>query len=667
MTRLVATLILLYIGVHSPLAAQEGELETTLALDADDASVSSLLVESCAYLLANPIDLNAATPSDLAQLPFLTEVDIRAILLFRYKYTRFNSRYELLLVPGLSQQFARMALPYVTVTAEALPTPVARRAHHRVLVESNRCVNQRAGYSNVSPEAVAADSAYRGNAWHHKVRYLYNSGSTVRAALTVEKDPGEPYRQGAPWVGDSYNYFWSYRSDRSALRQLIVGDYRAAMGCGLMLNQQFSMGKNMLSTQLLGRTASVMPLTSAEEADYLHGVAARWQWGGVEFAPFVSLRRLDGTATDSCVTALATTGYHRTRSEEAQRHTLQATVVGVHAAWSNHRLRLGGNVLHTRFGMPYIRPERYYNLQAFRGSRLTQASAEWALQIARFSAKGEVACSDNGALASMVLLRYQAAERWQWLLIGRDFGRSYQQLYASTFSESSDVQAERGLYVQAYCEAAAHLNLTASMDLFRFTAPKYGIVAASSGCDVQLRADVNHLLWSATLRYRLKQKEATNTATTHAVTLQHYFRHTADLILSFQPSDRWLLKQQWQYRLYSRQFVGSSNGLGVSQRISYKTGAVALHLLGEWFHTDDYNARVYLPDLNLRYSYSSTMLYGLGVRYGVACSWRITPHLLVEGKYTLVNYGDRNTISSKLQQIEGNNQHDVSLQCLWKL
>jgi hypothetical protein len=61
------------------------------------------------------------------------------------------------------------------------------------------------------------------------------------------------------------------------------------------------------------------------------------------------------------------------------------------------------------------------------------------------------------------------------------------------------------------------------------------------------------------------------------------------------------------------------------------------------------------------------MLYGRGVRYGLACSWRLSKRCLLEGKYTLVNYAGRNTLSSDLQEIRGNVQQDVRLQCLWTL
>jgi hypothetical protein len=60
------------------------------------------------------------------------------------------------------------------------------------------------------------------------------------------------------------------------------------------------------------------------------------------------------------------------------------------------------------------------------------------------------------------------------------------------------------------------------------------------------------------------------------------------------------------------------------------------------------------------------MLYGRGLRYGVAASWRISPRCTLEGKYTLVNYLDRATISSDLQAIDGSIQQDVRVQCFWK-
>jgi hypothetical protein len=656
----------------SPLdTALSTDLDTELQLDTDESTAEyESLIEECADLLAAPIDLNTATAADLQLLPFLTDADIRAILRFRYQYDGFRSRYELLLVPGLARQYARLALPYVTVAADETPAPRRERSAHQVLATANRCLETRAGYRDQTPEAIAADSAYRGNPWHHKLRYQYNYGRTLRAGLTVEKDPGEAYRSGAPWIGDSFNYYVAYRREHGSLRQLIVGDYRAAMGCGLLINQQFSVGKSMLSTQLLGRNASIAPLTSAEEYKFQHGVAAQLHlsphW---DLTAFVSSRLIDGRATADTLSSITTDGYHRTQSEEQKRHSARMSLGGVHAEWSNHWLRLGANALYTHFDRTYCRATTYYNSRAFRGCDLTQASLEYSLQYRHLSAKGEVARSDNGGWGTVHLIRYAPADRWQLLTIGRALGRRYQQLHASTYSESSDVQAERGLYLQALYNAAAHCDLTAAWDYFQLTAPKYGIKAASHGYEGQLRSDVKYDRWSASLRYRLKHKYATNSVSSRSEVLQGYFRHTADLILTWQACTWLQLKQQWEYRIYARQFVGASEGLGFSQRVSFKQAGrpVAVHALGEWFQTDDYNSRIYLSDLNLRYSFGSTMLYGRGVRYGLACSWRLSKRCLLEGKYTLVNYAGRNTLSSDLQEIRGNVQQDVRLQCLWTL
>jgi hypothetical protein len=297
-----------------------------------------------------------------------------------------------------------------------------------------------------------------------------------------------------------------------------------------------------------------------------------------------------------------------------------------------------------------------------------QTSAEYSVLLRHFSAKGELARSENGALATIHLLRYAPADRWNLLFIARDLSRHYQQIYASTYCESSDLQAERGAYLQVVYNAAAHLDVTGSIDYFHLTSRKYGIAAPSRGAEGQLRADMKLERWSASLRYRVKKKYATNNVSTHSETLQGYYRHTTDLVLTYQANDWLQLKQQWEYRLYSRQFVGNARGVGMSQRVSVKQAGwpLAVHGLVEWFRTDDYNSRIYLSDLNLRYTFSSTMLYGRGLRYGVAASWRISPRCTLEGKYTLVNYLDRATISSDLQAIDGSIQQDVRVQCFWK-
>ena len=82
-----------------------------------------------------------------------------------------------------------------------------------------------------------------------------------------------------------------------------------------------------------------------------------------------------------------------------------------------------------------------------------------------------------------------------------------------------------------------------------------------------------------------------------------------------------------------------------------------------YFHTDDYNSRIYLYEPALYSSVSSGSYFGKGI-HGV-CTARWTSkkkHLMLEGKYALCKYFDRSEIGSALQTISSSWKNDVSLQ-----
>jgi hypothetical protein len=658
-------------GQETPRDTLRHESPAPAVLFSDEESAAGIddLLEQCSLTVAQPIDLNSATAEDLSQLPFLSAGDVRSLLRYRYQYGAFRSRYELYLVPGLERQCVQLLLPFITLKAPAESSTRQNKLpiHQEFAAAANRCLNKAKGYRDATAERKAANKAYLGDPWHEKVQYQITAGKGFSGGFSVEKDAGEQRRHCFPWVGDSFNGYLAYQRKRGVVRQLIAGDYRLMLGCGLLLNQQFSLGKSSLTSQLLAQSTRLTPHASTEEFKYLQGGAIDLRLRGrLRLLPFASLRPIDGIVSQGVLTSLSTDGLHQLQRQEERRHVARLGIYGLHASWNADRWEIGGNVLYSHFNLPYRRTQRYYNAHAFRGTQLTQGSIDYHYLGERIESKGEVALSDNGAMAMVHLLKGAWGERGHYLCLLRSFAHRYQQLWGNTFSESSDLQSERGIYLQSTWELTSHWATTVSADLFRLTRPKYGIPCASGGFEGQARAEYTSGAWSAVVRYRLKHKAAKNNSQ-HEGTLQRYYLHSADLIVSYTPASWLLLRTQIQERIYTRQWVAPHSGFGVTQRITLRREGFPLsgHLWGSWFDTDNYDTRLYLPDVSLRYSYSSAMVYGEGVRYGAMLSYKVTPRCTVEGKYTLCNYKGRLHLGSDLQEIPGNTRQDVWMQCRW--
>jgi hypothetical protein len=177
-----------------------------------------------------------------------------------------------------------------------------------------------------------------------------------------------------------------------------------------------------------------------------------------------------------------------------------------------------------------------------------------------------------------------------------------------------------------------------------------------------IRLLYSHRKVNGTLGYRIKQKA-------------DYIRHSFDGILSIQPFESFTSKTQLRARIHNKKENGTatnSYGYAVSQSFVWNCKiwkSCPFSLVGQacYFHTDDYNSRIYLTEKAILYGFGLPMLYGEGLRYSVTGTIKIGPHINVDLKWAMTNYANRATISSGLQEIEGNNQQDLWLQLRLKI
>ena len=585
--------------------------------------------------------------------------------------------------------------------------PQRSRTRQHLIWSSNRCLNERAGYQNATTERQANNRAYLGDPWHHSLRYRLRAGDTWQAGFNVEKDPGEAW--GNTWTGfDSWHAYLLYRSSRPHDLTTVLGHYRLRLGCGLLMNQGFSLGKQYLTGQLLTqRSNTITPFASNAESGYMQGAAAelRATVGRLRLTllPFVSLRNLDGTyhSDTEQISALQTDGMHRTTTEASHRNAVWQTVAGTRLGLRGEWYDVGINALYTHLQYDYRRNVLYYNHNYFRGHQLFQTSIDYHIRALGCVIRGEVAVDDSLGIANLTAVRRKWNSSWTSALVYRYYSRHYRQLHASALSENHELQGEMGVTLDVEGQLSRHWSMQAMADFFQFGQPQYGIRESTSQgleASVRLQYQRRSSLTSA-LTYRVKCKG-------------DYVRHQLDGQLQLQPSAHLQLRTQLRARIYSKEATAASTttsanasfGYAASQSLLWRTRLPFLqrasslcrevlcnkspwgtNALGEggqgeslqggrgesllllscqasYFDTDDYDSRIYLTERNVLYGFGLPMLYGRGLRYSITATLSLGRHFDIDLKYALTNYADRSTLSSGLQQIEGNTQHDLWLQ-----
>lgn len=104
----------------------------------------------------------------------------------------------------------------------------------------------------------------------------------------------------------------------------------------------------------------------------------------------------------------------------------------------------------------------------------------------------------------------------------------------------------------------------------------------------------------------------------------------------------------------------------LTQQADFRYRWLRLNAQVGWFHTDDYDARLYQYEPSVRYDFSFPMYDGHGLRYALMLRADIG-RLILAAKLATTNYFDRAVISSGLQQINRSSMTDLLLQVCYQL
>ena len=282
---------------------------------------------------------------------------------------------------------------------------------------------------------------------------------------------------------------------------------------------------------------------------------------------------------------------------------------------------------------------------------------------------GEAARSANGGVAMNSGLLAALDQRVSMSLLWRDYGRDFHGLQSVGFAEGTNPWNERGLYTGIELRPNRQWQINAYFDQFRFPWLRYLTDGPSSGFD-----------WMAQVNWRPSRKVELYARVRH----QDRARNTSADVRGIDPLVR---MEQTNYRVNVSAKVSNSITLRTRvETVDFQRGSAPLQhgfLLYQdlvhrplkspveltarfaLFESDSYDARLYAFENDLIGVFAIPAYYGRGIRwYGMA---RITPLRRVDVwvRYGAWIYRDQTSISSGLQEINGNVRSDLKVQVRW--
>ena len=630
-------------------------------------------------LSENPINLNNTNKEELDKLQFLSDTQVDNILYYLYKNSPMRTIYELQLIDGLDMTDIHRMLPFVSL-GEALAkkqtlklNDVFKYGKNEVYFRLDKGLETKEGYRFVPEEenqpAEDGTRKYVGNPYYNHLKYRFRYRDKIQFGITSEKDAGEQF-----WGehNKGYDFYSAHLELRNfgKIKTLVLGDYRANFGLGLVMRTDFSMGKSSYVMQVSPKSNGLKKFSSTSETDFFRGAGATVRLGKLDITAFYSNRMIDGDTINGQFTGINESGLHRTISDLRKKHTVNQQIAGGNITFTHSWFQVGATSVYTHFNHSLQPRDAIYNRFYFRGNEQLAASVNYRLRWQKLNIFGETAMTEKSAFATINGLNFSPISRVSLVALHRYFPKEYDALFANTFSETSRVNNESGLYVGAEIRPVKYWKVSAYVDSYSFSWNKFGVDAPSTGNDYLVQVDYFPkrnvgMYWR--FRYEEKAHNFSDMASTMPIVLpQPKWQARYQLNYSF---GRFDFKNQLDANGFSDGVNKPTYGFSAFQDLSYDFEKIplAVNVRLHVFDAQDFENRFYTYERDVLYAFSVPMNYGLGTRYYLNLRYDAGKNLSLWLKLAQTVYADyRTTVSSGNEEIQGNRKSDFRFLVKWK-
>ena len=562
------------LAMHAQSVAIEDVLEDIYnQLSEDDEILQEDVQEQLMNIAANPIDLNHTNADELAELMFLSDEQIDAILLYQYEHG-FKEIYELQLIDCLKDYEIRNLLPFVEVKGNRLEAKGKDMYFREVFHYAKHEMTLRTDARNIED--------FEGDPMYGKLRYRFNYRNRVQAGVTAMMAASD----GRLAMGDRWNYGgYIQLKDIGPMKTIVAGNYQASFGYGLVVGSPFKRGKSAYIQSTATTDEGLKKYSSVGDSyNYFHGVGATARvsnWADV--SAFYSLRK---------------------GKEEAWNH-----VVGVNATGRWNRLKMGITAVETieaTSSQFRERSQASYSLEVKDDESKRRATsgvigvnARW--NMGKVDIWGEVATSHGNKWGVGVItgVRYRPISDVNLLAIYRYYSPEFDNVYANSLCSWSRMKDEHGGYLGVEYNRLNNWQFSAFGDVWK------------TGFETMAQADfIPQKDYRMHTRFRVKRKDEKDT-----------YSLRWNMVYEF---GQWKMKTQADGNMVQAKGAWTY-GWSVLQDVEYRFADVpiVLQLRAQAFDAREWNNRVYIYENDVLYAYSIPFVYGLGGRFWLNARYKI--------------------------------------------
>jgi hypothetical protein len=662
-----------------PANTTEQQLENITENNEDAETEDDAYLQQMNQYIKNPINLNTADENGLKELRILNPIQIQNFIVYRNLLGKFIDIYELQAIPNWDIELIQKIRPYVSVSDKSeLLNSIRNRlkgGEHTILARVTQTLEKAKGFLI---DSSVATNFYPGTPQKILSRYKYQFKNLLQYGIVGEKDAGEQFFKGKQKQGFDFYSAHLFARNIGAIKLLALGDFTVNLGQGLTQWQSLAFKKSADVINIKREAETLRPYNSAGEINFHRGAGITLAKNNWAATIFTSYKKIDANFVadtsqnqDDFISSLQTSGYHRTKSETADKGIQRQTAFGGNLSYQYKRLHIGVNGIQYKFQVPLKKSNDLYNLYALNGDAFGNYSVDYSYTYKNLHFFGEAATTNNGYKAFVNGILISAASAVDMSFLYRNISPGYQSLYTTAFTENTFPTNEKGFYAGISIHPGSTFRIDAYADFYKFPWLKFRVDAPSNGSDylVQLTYKPNKQVEMYS-RFRSEAKAINfnpDQLTLSPVVAQP--KQTWRTQFLYKASTSVTLRNRVEVLWFNKKSSQAEQGFLTYFDFLYKpmlqpwSGSIRL----QYFETDGYNSRLYAYENDVLYSFSIPVFYDKGLRYYCNASYDIKKKLTVWIKWAQTIYKNKSLIGSGLDEIKGNSKGEIKLQVMYRL
>lgn len=621
----------------SPAGSQLIDELITYAAESDDEDALSNAETTCHYLedlMNNKININTSNISELRRVPFVTDQQILQISEYKSANGNIMSMGELKGLPNMpGPRVMEMYGSFLkTGDSENADTMTIRQ-----MIASGRHTISASMKSSTTD--AGCGETYDGGMQTIAIRYRFSSRNHIAWGFTAEKDPGEKIRFGQQKYGFDFNSMYLKIENMGAIDRIIIGDYSAKFGQGLIMGGGISMWRYISASSIAGTENTIHEHSSCAEYNYYRGAAARIRRGPIDITALASINLADATCYDSTTfSTLRSDGYHRNIRELSRKNNLRQSDIGLMAHYTHRIIKIGAAIHGYSFSKTYQPRLAIKNSPIPPRAGGMEISTSYRIAGKNISLSGETAIDQYLHTATANTLHLSPIPAIRMSMLYRRYSHGYYAFRASGPGASSHPTNEQGIYMGISASPSKNIAIDCWADIYKFPWATTLSREPSGGHEYMIQIKIQATRQSciylkAKTKARTKSNEPLDIQESSYIMCQLKNTPTATLTLTTQA--------QWS-RCSNAQ--DSGNGYLILQNAQWTSPHGIWKIAARYaLYSAPYGARIYATENDISQTFAAPAYYRSGSRYYLLAGVKILNRINLEARIARWSYGKNET------------------------